>query len=279
MTKDILELRKKNLWENIQELETLLKDLKDNLSMIDEGVQLLQKRQLEKQILEREDLMKEYIREYEDIQKQLVQESAKQLDNLYHSTENIIEDLAFIKSQKVVNISLHLDEDFEHFKDQDLNNLLASLRYTLRLEGKIKIQQIERGSVIISLEMTPEDAEKLYIAIKLHKLDDLNIKDIKLISFVPVDANNLDLKDVKIKIKQDLAKDIKDGIVSLEDILNEDSNRYNDFLQLKGNFNQSNKMFDEGRLKFEDFKIEMNKCLTSFINLVENLTGVDIYHN
>ena len=67
MTKEILQLRKKNLWENIQELDNLLKDLKSDL-IVASG---LQKSQLKKQIQERENLKNEYTEEYNSIIKQL----------------------------------------------------------------------------------------------------------------------------------------------------------------------------------------------------------------
>ena len=126
--------------------------------------------------------------------------------------------------------------------------------------------------------MSSEDAEKLYLAIKLKKLNEIEIEEARLVDFRPVEQSEIKgLEDLKYKIKKEIANDFEIGLSSLEILLNKNSKRYNELILVKSNYSQSNRMFTHGLIDFDTFKIQMSKFIKSLIDIVEDLVGVDIH--
>lgn len=74
-------------------------------------------------------------------------------------------------------IELHIDRDFYTYSSDEQEHLLNAVRELLGLTGDVSIKRIRRGSVRLSLELTPEQAERLYWAVKNGALKDYGVLD------------------------------------------------------------------------------------------------------
>lgn len=191
--------------------------------------------------------------------------------------EQLVDEVAFIRSKESVTIKVIIEGDLESYQKTNAKEFVNSVKSELELRGNVNVKRIEKGSVVISLEMSSEDAEKLYLAIKLQKLKELEIKEAKLVGFTPVEQNEIkDIEEIKEKIKNEIAKNFEIGLATLENLLSKKSKHYNDLILVKSSYNQSNRMFNHGLIDFDMFKIQMNKFIKSLIDIVEELVGVDV---
>jgi hypothetical protein len=75
-------------------------------------------------------------------------------------------------------IELVLDRDFESYTQQDQDRLLAAIKELLSLKGDIRVISRRPGSVCIRLELTPEQAEQLYWAVRRGALAEHDVVDV-----------------------------------------------------------------------------------------------------
>jgi hypothetical protein len=94
----------------------------------------------------------------------------KLLDNpVSHSPELLIE-----KEKQSIEIRLELD--FDNFSEQAKVNLMNGISEFLKSGSEVKITGTRPGSTRLFLELSPEDADKLYAATKSGELESLGIK-------------------------------------------------------------------------------------------------------
>ncbi|WP_297324284.1 TIR domain-containing protein [Nitrosomonas sp.] len=77
-------------------------------------------------------------------------------------------------------IELRLPGNLDDFSNEHKEELLAALSALLKIGGGIKITESKPGSVRVFLELTPEQADKIYAAAKNGKLDNLGITEARL---------------------------------------------------------------------------------------------------
>jgi transcriptional regulator with XRE-family HTH domain len=77
-------------------------------------------------------------------------------------------------------IELVINEDFDSYSDQQQQHLVQAMKELLATDKPFRVIRKRRGSVILTLEMTPEQAERLYWAVKAGRLSHLNVADANL---------------------------------------------------------------------------------------------------
>jgi hypothetical protein len=77
-------------------------------------------------------------------------------------------------------IEIRLPGNLDTFSANDKEMLLAGLSAFLKIDGEIKITASRAGSVRVFLELTPEDAVKIYAATKSGKLESLGVTEARL---------------------------------------------------------------------------------------------------
>ena len=86
------------------------------------------------------------------------------------------------------NIELILNRDFDSFSAKEKARVLRRLRELLDLPGDISVVAIEPGSTKLTITLTREQAEQLFWLCERGVLDELDIKDAKIIGSAAANA-------------------------------------------------------------------------------------------
>jgi hypothetical protein len=81
----------------------------------------------------------------------------------------------------MVPLIITIDENYEHYDIKKANTLITELSKILNLEDNPKILNIEKGSVKLTIELPIEKAKKLIDLFQRGMLNQLKIKDTKII--------------------------------------------------------------------------------------------------
>jgi hypothetical protein len=81
----------------------------------------------------------------------------------------------------MARIELVIDGDFDSFSPEKQERVLRAIKELLGGGGEIRLVSKRRGSVRLTLEMTPEQAERLLWAVKRGELADAGVADARLI--------------------------------------------------------------------------------------------------
>ena len=198
------------------------------------------------------------------------------LIRLDHITNKYFFEIALIRSKSSTLVSITIDENYDKFRKIGFKVFLSKFRKELGFISDLNVISIERGSVIMKLEMAAKDAENLLLAIKQGKLAKFAVMDVSLLEFKskmdqPNIAIKYNLKDVKEKLLEEVALDFERGLQKLEEVLYRDSSEYIDFVQVKSRFNQAKKMFNHGIIDYPDFRIDFNRCIVSTIDIINSV--------
>jgi RNA polymerase sigma factor (sigma-70 family) len=77
-------------------------------------------------------------------------------------------------------IELIIDRDFDTYTQDDQERLLTAIKHLLGMKGDIRVSK-RRGSVRMKLELTPEQSERLYWAVKEGELKRFDVVDAEAI--------------------------------------------------------------------------------------------------
>ncbi len=77
-------------------------------------------------------------------------------------------------------IELVIAKDFDSYTVEEQDHLLAAIKQLLNVPGDILVRSKRRGSVRLTLLLTPEKTEQLYWAVKRGELEGLGVVDAKL---------------------------------------------------------------------------------------------------
>ena len=202
------------------------------------------------------------------------------LNSLGEKVDDYFYEITYIRSKTVVSVSIFLKLDFEKFDKEKLEELSSEIQRKINLDGQLKVKGVESGSVIVTFELNSKDAENLFLAVKTGKLSDLNVNDATLVEFRQKEIEGkFDLKEIKEKLLKEIAVDFETGLEALYELLNKNSSKYNDFVQLKSSFNQTKKLFSQGLIDYQNFKIDMNKAIQFSISLVNHIIRNDVNRN
>lgn len=86
----------------------------------------------------------------------------------------------------------------------------------------------------------------------------------------------MDIQEIRLKIKKRFAIKFEYGIDAIEEILNTNSSKYNDFTFLKGRLNRMKEYINNNTLDFEKIDTGENKIYVTFLNLVDSLELKDL---
>jgi class 3 adenylate cyclase len=78
-------------------------------------------------------------------------------------------------------IELIIDADFDSFTARDQERVLRAVKELLQLAGDLRVISKRRGSVRLTLELTPGQAEQLLGAARAGRLADVGVRDARLI--------------------------------------------------------------------------------------------------
>lgn len=74
-----------------------------------------------------------------------------------------------------LNIEITIDRDFNSYSKDEQAKLLAAISNLLQLKGEIKIKNKRAGSVVLTLELTPEQCETLHWAIQRGEFEEFDV--------------------------------------------------------------------------------------------------------
>jgi RNA polymerase sigma factor (sigma-70 family) len=81
---------------------------------------------------------------------------------------------------KTLSVEITIEDDFDKYNECKKEKLLRAIKDILSLKGDIRINHIRRGSVKITVELTPDKAVELVWAIKSGSLREYNVVDAEL---------------------------------------------------------------------------------------------------
>ena len=87
---------------------------------------------------------------------------------------------ALLPEKAKQSIEIRLPGNIESFTSNDREKLLDAISKLLQIDGELKITAMRAGSVRLFLELTPEDADKIYESINSGQLDNLGITEARL---------------------------------------------------------------------------------------------------
>jgi RNA polymerase sigma factor (sigma-70 family) len=93
-------------------------------------------------------------------------------------------------------IELVIDRDFKSYSQQDQDRLLAAVKELLSVEGDIRVTSRKPGSVRITLELTPQQAEQLYRAVRSGALAEHHVVGVNYLNIVESPGNNSTTRDM-----------------------------------------------------------------------------------
>ena len=128
-----------------------------------------------------------------------IEEAERMLAQLNHAqplNSNSDDDsggLAVATDTDVVDIELTIKADFEHFSEADKDNVLKAIDRLLDISS-VRLVRRRRGSVKLTFRVRRKDAERLFDAVMLGELDDVNVSDARILS---------ELVDKQIELAED----------------------------------------------------------------------------
>ncbi|MGH1363900.1 MAG: toll/interleukin-1 receptor domain-containing protein [Calditrichia bacterium] len=98
------------------------------------------------------------------------------------ATTTVQEEIAI--KEKTLDVEITLKGDIKDFSEDKRARLLKVLEELLEInDGELKIKKIRKGSVKVTVELSPEQAEKLMWAVKAGMFSDVNIIDAEIRTF------------------------------------------------------------------------------------------------
>lgn len=214
--------------------------------------------------------------------KQRFEESDKFIYKLYESIielETLTKEINEYKF-KFKNVTIRIDKDFDSFKKSDEVDILNYLSNLLKLsKEEVTVKAIEQGSVIMTLEFeNPEQAENLFLLIKLGKLKKEGISDAKLKMLsekITLTAQSNQSEVVKIceKAKKLIQKGRAEKVVDflLENINLIGKDFQNRLLLLSSDLSIVIEKSNLGLERFEEIRIIRNKITYALLDLIDEI--------
>jgi RNA polymerase sigma factor (sigma-70 family) len=92
------------------------------------------------------------------------------------------EEIPTKSADRRVGIELTIEGDLEEFTAQQQMNLLAAIKALLGTSEELIIRNIRSGSVILTLELSPAQADRLHSAVERGDLRDLGVRSARLLT-------------------------------------------------------------------------------------------------
>lgn len=95
-----------------------------------------------------------------------------------------------------VALELHINQDFDRFSDRDQEAVLKAVKNLIQTQREIRIVSKKRGSVILTLELSHEEAERVLWAVRQGALQGLSVADASIQS-LPASKKRHDSKPLR----------------------------------------------------------------------------------
>ncbi len=214
--------------------------------------------------------------------KKRFEESDKFIFKLYESIielETLTKEINEYKF-KFKNVTIRIDKDFNSFKKSDKIDILNYLSNLLNIsKEELTVKAIERGSVIMTLEFeNSEQAENLFLLIKLGKLKKEGISDAKLKMLsekitLTAQSNQSEVVRICEKGKKLIQKGKAEKVVDflLENINLLGKEFQNRLLLLSSDLRILIEKSNLGLERFEEIRIIRNKITYSLLELIDEI--------
>jgi len=83
------------------------------------------------------------------------------------------------------------------------------------------------------------------------------------------------MKDIQKKLKKRLALGLNYGLKSVEELLPEDSSLQNDFINLKSQYNDLNRIASQNLLDYAQIELGFNKIRIGLIAVIDKMEETD----
>lgn len=95
-----------------------------------------------------------------------------------------------------ITIDVVINKKFEDFTIEDEKALIEAVKANLAIKKDIRIVNLRKGSVIVTLELSPAECEKLYWAIKSGEFNHLGVTDAIINSSIQPKIKNISETDI-----------------------------------------------------------------------------------
>ena len=190
-----------------------------------------------------------------------------------------------------MDLTITLDSHFEHFTKKNATSLLRAIKTILKIEDEVEIKKIEKGSVLVTINLTLQEAKDLYSAFKMgglksHKVVEVELKrfieKIEDINIAKKKQNNerhqliVNLFSIKLNLKDSLAKDIGVVLKDLKSLIAPQSSHYDDIIRLLNRYNRSLTYKNTATIKLDDLEFQFNKITDSIMSLINCIEDIDL---
>jgi len=233
-------------------------------------------------LTQRNNIYKYVISIVNKIEEDYLNQNLTNSENKEHITKEDLDKNILEESSK--SITLTIDKNIDEFSSEEQDRLIKAIKGLLKLKSEIRIKKIDKGSVIITLEIeSSEQAENLFLAVKTGALSKLGVTDAKLISYISNHISEIKLNNsvgikegnrinkIKVTVKEILPKSIEKAIECLKQELKHDSQSYDDLIGLHGRFNRNKNYQQKSLITYQEAETEFIKIEGAIIYLVNTL--------
>lgn len=175
---------------------------------------------------------------------------------------------------KKLDIELIINRDFNNYPEEEQRKLLDAIKNLLELKGDLRIKQKRRGSIKITLELTPDQCEKLQWAIKNGDLSEFDVIDSEI---KEAKSSSLDKSVLKGRVTAfqdgDVVLDIdfkRDGIIPLSEFMDIPELKIGDTVDVYVEKQEG----DRGKLILSRRKAKLLRAWSDIVDSYENGTVV-----
>jgi exonuclease SbcC len=230
------------------------------------------------------DITRDDLEKYKNL-KNDIEKSEKELQDIKTILKNFYDDLEELESEykktkeKLFDFSIYNEEDFVEFKAKKEHYEMVKLEYE---KVKINLEHIN-----LNISKTLSEIEELKNELQLLQKNKQNqeMKIEKIINKIgKKDVDKLKtelqnkkrlLKDKLQKVKKEFEKvklykkEIESKISTLEENLTKKEEKYKDFMQYSGEYDEN--LYNELKKRFDSYNIELGKVQESISTLIDNL--------
>lgn len=181
---------------------------------------------------------------------------------------------------KFKHVTIRIEKEYNTFNQSDKNQIVQMVSDSLDVSSdEFRVTTVERGSVIMTLEFdTSEQAENLYLLIKLGKLKENGISDAKLKMLsenISLRTDNTEseflqiYQQTKTMIQEGKAEDVIQLLLQHLSLIGEEFQ--NPLILLSADMNALSKRASLGLDRLEDIRILRNKLTYSLLGLLDDI--------
>lgn len=209
------------------------------------------------------------LKEYLNREIDLIEIGFQQIHEFCSTEDEFSDNLVSGKSRVVVEIVFDLD--FNSVSEKHLKERLSKISRRESISDLSEIVSIREGSIIVQVEVSYDDADKLMIALKRE-----GQYDILGVNVVDSDLNNGSVKQFVYHLKQKLCDDFENVLNTLQRALDPESQCFDDLVVIINRSKRLEKMRIMGTVSFSDYILESTKVVASVTQLVNSISKEEL---